>query len=35
MRRSPRRLSLLPLLLWATAAHAGVQLTVDGVADPL
>jgi translocation and assembly module TamA len=36
MRRSPRRLSLLlPLVLWATAAHAGVRLTVDGVADPL
>jgi translocation and assembly module TamA len=37
MRRIPRRLSLLllPLVLLATQAHAGVQLTVDGVADPL
>ncbi|WP_426688015.1 autotransporter assembly complex protein TamA [Rhodanobacter ginsengiterrae] len=36
MRRIPRRLSLLlPLLLLATPSHAGVQLTVDGVADPL
>jgi translocation and assembly module TamA len=37
MRRIPRRLSLLllPLVLLATQAHAGVQLIVDGVADPL
>jgi translocation and assembly module TamA len=37
MRRIPRRLSLLllPLVLLSTRAHAGVQLTVDGVADPL
>jgi translocation and assembly module TamA len=37
MRRLSRRLSLvlLPLLLLATQAHAGVKLSVDGVADPL
>ena len=37
MRRILRRLSLLllPLVLLSTRAHAGVQLTVDGVADPL
>ncbi|MDW2983199.1 MAG: autotransporter assembly complex family protein [Rhodanobacter sp.] len=36
MRRPRRRLSfLLPLLLLASRAHAGVQLVVDGVADPL
>lgn len=36
MRRIRRRLSLLlPLLLLASQAHAGVQLVVDGVADPL
>ncbi len=37
MRRIPRRLSLLllPLVLLSTQAHAGVQLTVDGVAEPL
>jgi translocation and assembly module TamA len=37
MRRIPRRLSLLllPLVLLSTRAHAGVQLSVDGVADPL
>jgi translocation and assembly module TamA len=37
MRRILRRLSLLllPLLLLSTQALAGVQLTVDGVADPL
>lgn len=35
MRRFPRRLSLLFLLLSAPQAHAGVQLVVDGVADPL
>jgi translocation and assembly module TamA len=37
MRRIPRRLSLLllPLVLLSTQARAGVQLTVDGVADPL
>jgi translocation and assembly module TamA len=37
MRRIPRRLSLLllPLVLLSTQALAGVQLTVDGVADPL
>ncbi|MGH8159001.1 MAG: autotransporter assembly complex protein TamA [Rhodanobacter sp.] len=37
MRRIPRRLSLLllPLALLSTRAHAGVQLVVDGVADPL
>lgn len=36
MRRSSRRLCLcLPLLLLAWQAHAGVQLLVDGVADPL
>jgi translocation and assembly module TamA len=36
MRRIPRRLSLLPLVvLLASPAHAGVQLAVDGVGDPL
>ncbi|AGG90255.1 autotransporter assembly complex protein TamA [Rhodanobacter denitrificans] len=36
MRRPRRRPSfLLPLLLLASQAHAGVQLVVDGVADPL
>ncbi|WP_426702310.1 autotransporter assembly complex protein TamA [Rhodanobacter sp. Col0626] len=37
MRRTARRLSLLllPLLLLASQAHAGVQLVVDGVEDPL
>jgi translocation and assembly module TamA len=36
MRRIPRRLSLLPLVvLLASSAHAGVQLAVDGVGDPL
>ena len=37
MRRISRRLSLLllPLVLLTTQARAGVQLTVDGVADPL
>jgi translocation and assembly module TamA len=37
MRRIPRRLSLLllPLVLLSTQARAGVQLTVDGVEDPL
>lgn len=37
MRRTRRRLNLLalPLLLSASLAHAGVQLTVDGVAEPL
>ena len=36
MRRSSRRPSLLlSLLLLASQAHAGVQLVVDGVADPL
>ena len=37
MRRLRRRLStlLLPLLLLASQAHAGVQLAVDGVEDPL
>ncbi|HEV2682707.1 MAG TPA: autotransporter assembly complex family protein [Rhodanobacter sp.] len=37
MRRIPRRLSLLVLPLWllASQAQAGVQLTVDGVEDPL
>ena len=37
MRRLRRRLSilLLPLLLLAPQAHAGVQLAVDGVEDPL
>ena len=37
MRRIRRRLSLLalPLLLLISQAHAGVQLVVDGVADPL
>ncbi|MEO5830477.1 MAG: autotransporter assembly complex family protein, partial [Rhodanobacter sp.] len=36
MRRIPRRLSLLlPLVLLAAPAYAGVQLTVDGVDDPL
>ena len=37
MRRIRRRLSLLalPLLLLTPLAHAGVQLAVDGVADPL
>jgi len=37
MRRILRRLSLLllPLALLSTQARAGVQLTVDGVADPL
>jgi translocation and assembly module TamA len=37
MRRTLRRLSLslLPLWLWAAPAHAGVQLLVDGVNDPL
>jgi translocation and assembly module TamA len=35
MRRIPRRLSLLPLVvLLASPAHAGVQLAVDGVGDP-
>ncbi|WEN14747.1 autotransporter assembly complex protein TamA [Rhodanobacter sp. AS-Z3] len=36
MRRIPRRLSLLlPLVLLAAPAYAGVRLTVDGVDDPL
>ena len=35
MRRIPRRLSLLFALLLASQAHAGVQLVVDGVEDPL
>jgi translocation and assembly module TamA len=37
MRRIPRRLSLLllPALMLASPAHAGVQLAVDGVDDPL
>ena len=37
MRRTRRRLSLLvlPLLLLTSLAHAGVQLVVDGVDDPL
>jgi translocation and assembly module TamA len=35
MRRAFRRLSLLPLLLLTSLAHAGVQLTVDGVEEPL
>ncbi|WP_108472765.1 autotransporter assembly complex protein TamA [Rhodanobacter thiooxydans] len=35
MRRLPRRLSLLLLLLSAAQAHAGVQLLVDGIAEPL
>ena len=37
MRRTPRRpsLLLLPLVLLWTQAHAGVQLVVEGVADPL
>ncbi|MBB6186340.1 autotransporter assembly complex family protein [Rhodanobacter sp. MP7CTX1] len=35
MRRSRRRLCLLPLLLIPAWAHAGVQLVVDGVEDPL
>jgi translocation and assembly module TamA len=36
MRRISRRLSLLlPLVLLAAPAYAGVQLTVDGVEDPL
>ncbi|KZC15792.1 hypothetical protein RHOFW510R12_10460 [Rhodanobacter sp. FW510-R12] len=34
MRRCPRRLNLLLLLLFAPQAHASVQLVVDGVADP-
>lgn len=35
MRRLRRRLCLLPLLLIPAWAHAGVQLVVDGVEDPL
>jgi len=35
MRRLRRRLCLLPLLLVPAWAHAGVQLVVDGVEDPL
>src|SRR5678815_550494 len=37
MRRARRRLSLLllPLLLLASQAHAGVRLVVEGVEDPL
>ena len=35
MRRSRRRLCLLPLLLIPAWAHAGVQLVVEGVEDPL
>lgn len=35
MRRIRRHLSLLPLLLVPALSHAGVQLVVDGVDDPL
>ena len=35
MRRIRRCLSLLPLLLVPALGHAGVQLVVDGVDDPL